>query len=55
MRLVRQARATAPYLAVCVVLGVLAAGCVITQAWLLAHAIAVRRCHSYRRSRWQAS
>ncbi|GAB2810504.1 hypothetical protein GCM10022221_04890 [Actinocorallia aurea] len=39
-RLARYARATVPYLLVCVVLGVAAAALVIAQSWLLAHAIA---------------
>ncbi|MDL4771993.1 thiol reductant ABC exporter subunit CydD [Actinomadura xylanilytica] len=39
-RLLRQARATAPHLAACVLLGVLGAACVLAQAALLAHAIA---------------
>ncbi|MBO2450291.1 thiol reductant ABC exporter subunit CydD [Actinomadura barringtoniae] len=39
-RLVRHARSTAPYLIVCVLLGVLSAGCVLAQAALLASAIA---------------
>ncbi|MDX6738878.1 thiol reductant ABC exporter subunit CydD [Actinocorallia sp. A-T 12471] len=39
-RLARYARATIPYLVVCVVLGGAAAVLVIAQSWLLAHAIA---------------
>lgn len=38
-RLLRQARATAPFLAGSVALGVLTAGCVLVQAGVLAHAV----------------
>ncbi|MEV4257976.1 thiol reductant ABC exporter subunit CydD [Spirillospora sp. NPDC049652] len=41
-RLVREARATAPYLVACAVSGGLAAACALAQAALLAHGIAAR-------------